>query len=613
MANVFDILYKLFNRKTIIKRLSGNRIKVVDIDLTQSYSRGSRRGRYNWMRRRNTISTGWSGGYTAPEVEAMRIALYDDYDVMDSDGIIASVLDIYADEVCARDSNGELLTIHTDDVKMKKILYNLFYDILNIDINLWPWVRSLCKYGDYLLYIIIDDDHGVIDVMPLHPVTWEREEGFDDSNLEAYRFKFTGRNTGYFTGEYLQSFETAHFRLLTDTNYLPYGRSIIEPARKEYKKLVLLEDAMLLQRIMRAPERRVFKIDIGNIAPEEVDSFMEDFINSTKKVPYIDEATGEYNLKFNLMNMLEDIYIPVRGGDSGTSIDTLPGLHNENQIQDIEYIKSKILAALKIPKLWIGYDENVQGKATLAAEDIRFARTVERIQNFVVSELYKIAIIHLYIQGYRGDDLLSFSLSMANPSAIYKRQQIDLLNEKMNLATNMMDSELFSHKYIYEVIFDMTEEEWKEEQDMVIEWLREKFRHSQITSEGNDPKITKKSFGTPHDLLALQVASRETGDMGKRLYPDKSDDLRHDNPGRPKRYGSFGRDNDKAFGRDPDGRKSYERSAFNNLVASVMRSFDKNGVIDKSLRSDDNNEDEIDMLQERRLMDDDEIDNLFNE
>jgi hypothetical protein len=219
----------------------------------------------------------------------------------------------------------------------------------------------------------------------------------------------------------------------------------------------------------------------------------------------------------------------------------------------------------------------------------------------------------LYAQGFRGEELLTFELELPNPSTIYKRQQVDLLNEKMNLATNMLESNLFSHKYIYEKLFDMTEDEWTNEQEMVVQWLREKFRFEQITSEGNDPKITGKSYGTPHDLLALQVASRDEGDMGKQLYPDGENDKRHENPGRPERYGTFGTDDDKAFGRDPDGRKSYEKTAIGTLVSNVTKAFQKNDSVKKSIISENDDADTIKMMDESELLTDESMDNLFNE
>ena len=603
MASFRETLSRLFSRNVIIKRMPGNRLKAYDVSKAQSSGGASMKyDRHGWHRAKNTLSvTGWGNGFTSAEIEAARRHMYEDYESMDTDAIISSALDIYADEATTKDANQQLLTIRSQNPEIKKILHNLFYDILNIQNNLWSWVRSACKYGDYVLYLVLKEGVGVINVIPIHPSVVEREEGFDPENPDRYRFRYTGEALNMFERDWFEEYEVAHIRILTDSNYLPYGRSILEPGRKEYKKLTLFEDAMLLQRIMRAPERRIFKIDIGNIAPEEVDGFVQDFISMTKKTPYLDQATGDYNLKFNIQNMLEDYYLPVRGGDSGTSIDTLPGLQFEGQIEDVEYVKSKLLAALKIPKPWLGFDENVEGKATLAAEDIRFARTTERIQNFVVAELYKIAVTHLFIQGFKSEELLDFELALSNPSTIYKRQQVDLLNEKMNLATNMIESRLFSSRYIYEQIFDMSEAEWKDEQDQVIEDLKQTFRKEQIVTEGNDPKATGKSFGTPHDLASLQMTSKMDGDEIKNLY---TQDGREDNEGQPEKFGSFGTDDDQAFGRDPDGRKSNDSVLTQNLRAHNISRLNKLRSVEKTMILKEEKANHIKMLDESSLMDD---------
>jgi hypothetical protein len=605
MASFRETLSRLFSRNVIIKRMPGNRLKAFDVTKSQSAgARSMKYDRHGWHRSKNTLSvTGWGTGYTSAEIEAVRKHMYDDYENMDTDGIISSALDIYADEATTRDANGELLTIRSQNPQVKKILYNLFYDVLNIQNNLWSWVRGACKYGDFVLYLVLKEEIGVVNVIPIHPSVVEREEGFDPDNPEKYRFRYTGEALNMLEKDYFEEYEVAHIRILTDTNYLPYGRSIIEPGRREYKKLTLLEDAMLISRIMRAPERRVFYVDIGNIAPEEVDGYMRDFIDAMKKTPFIDPVTGDYNLKYNIQNMLEDYHIPRRGSDSGMEVDTLPGLQNEGQINDVEYVKSKLLAAIKIPKAWLGFDENVEGKATLAAEDIRFARTTERIQNFIVAELYKIAVTHLYIQGFASDELLDFELTLANPSTIYKRQQIDLLNEKMNLATNMMESRLFSNKYIYERIFDLSTDEWKAEHDQVIEDLKETFRKEQIFTEGNDPKVTGKSFGTPHDMASLQMASKLDGDEIKNLY---TTDGREDNEGQPEATGTFGTDRDKAFGRDPDGRKTNDSAIDVNLQAHNMSQLNKFKAVKQSMILNEDTSKHIKMLDESSLLGDED-------
>ena len=273
--------------------------------------------------------------------------------------------------------------------------------------------------------------------------------------------------------------------------------------RKIYKQLTLMEDGMLIHRIMRAPEKRVFKLDIGNIPPSEVDNYMQKVINQMKKTPIIDETTGDYNLRYNMQNITEDFFLPVRGGDSGTQIDSLPGLTYE-ATEDIEYLKNKLLLSLRIPKAFLGFEENVGSKATLAAEDVRFARTIERIQRITVSELTKIAIVHLYAQGYQDAELVNFGLQLTSPSTIYEQEKIELWDSKTRLASSMIQDGLLSSEWIYKNIFNFTDDEIKEEDKGIIHDFKQKFRRSQIENEGNDPekKLVKHKA---HHLIWLWV------------------------------------------------------------------------------------------------------------
>ena len=339
--------------------------------------------------------------------------------------------------------------------------------------------------------------------------------------------------------------------MVTDVNYLPYGRAYIEPARKLFKQYTLMEDAMLIHRIARAPEKRIFYVNVGAIPPNEVEAFMQKTISNMKRTPYMDEKTGEYNLRYNMQNMLEDFYIPVRGNDNATKIDTTPGLSYDG-IQDVEYLRDKLFAALKIPKAFLGYDENIEGKATLAAEDIRFARTIDRIQRIILSELNKIALVHLYTQGYTAENMTNFELSMTTPSIIYDQERIELLKSKAELAGTLLEQGLVPSDWIYHNIYHFSEDQYDEYRDLAREDAKRQFRLDQIKAEGNDPVSTGKSYGTPHDLASLYGKGRMYSDPGN--VPDGYKD---DNPkaGRPVDSITNRGKQDNNFGKDPLGVK----------------------------------------------------------
>jgi intein/homing endonuclease/uncharacterized membrane protein YgcG len=277
-------------------------------------------------------------------------------------------------------------------------------------------------------------------------------------------------------------------------NGIVVHNSVVEGARRVWKQLSLMEDAMMIHRIMRAPEKRIFYTDIGNIPPNEVDQYMQNQKNMMKKVPYMDEQTGEYNLRFNLQNMVEDYFIAVRGGDSGTKIDTLAGM-DWNGTEDIEYLRNKMMAALKIPKAFLGYEEGISGKATLASEDVRFARTIQRVQRILTSELTKIAIVHLYAQGYRDESLVEFELELTNPSTIFEKEKLEIWNDKVDVAVNMMDSKLFSKNFIYKNIFNMSDDDSTSLKNEVIEDVKQNYRIASIEEEGHDPAKPFKKIG----------------------------------------------------------------------------------------------------------------------
>jgi capsid assembly protein Gp20 len=492
--SLFARLKKLFSQNVVVRNVGGMQLKVADTDNIQAFMSNATRDRYSRLHAGSGYATGGNSYGVNMAYQTQRIMLFRDYDIMDNDPIIASALDIYSDESTVKNEYGEILTIHSDDSKIMEILHNLFYDILNIEFNLWPWIRNLCKYGDLFLFLEISPDYGIHNVLPLSVYDTLRIEGEQPQNPYYVRFETLGANGAKANFE---NFEIAHFRLLSDSNFLPYGKGMIEAARRVFRQLSLMEDAMMIHRIMRAPEKRVFKIDIGNIPPNEVDAFIRRMVDQTKKVPFMDSTTGDYNLRYNMQNLMEDFYLPVRGGDSGTSIENLGGLEY-NAIDDIEYLRNKMMAALKIPKAFLGYDENVNGKATLAAEDVRFARTIERIQRIVVSELTKIAIIHLYAQGFTDESLVNFSLSLTNPSTIYEQEKVNLWTQKVGLVAQISGIKMLSDEWVYKNVFEMSEEDMKDHRANMVEDQKYKYRLAQIEQGQSDPA----KFGFPQEQEA---------------------------------------------------------------------------------------------------------------
>ena len=571
--SIFTRLQRLFSTDVIIRNVGGNQLKVIDTNSIQQAGQLETNSLSDRFARLYTTSQ-YPYNNLAFNYQTMRVELYGDYEAMDTDAIIASALDIIADESTLKDDMGEVLSIKSPDEDIQKVLYNLFYDVLNIEFNLWMWIRQMCKYGDFFLKLEIAEKYGVYNVIPYTAYNISRLEGTNPDNPSEIIFQYDpngqgagGTYGGYGTvvgvdkdnGNYIyfDNYEMAHFRLLTDANYLPYGRSYIEPARKLYKQYSLMEDAMLVHRIVRAPEKRIYYINVGGIPPNEVDAFMEKTVSKMKRAPYIDEQTGDYNLKYNMQNMMEDFFIPVRGNDSATKIDTTKGLDYDG-IQDVEYLRDKLFAALKVPKAFLGYDETTEGKATLAAEDIRFGRTIDRIQRIVISELYKIATVHLYTQGYTGEQLSNFELTLTTPSIIYDQERIALMKEKVDLAAQMIETKLLPTDWIYDNIFRFSENEYDEYRDLISEDAKRRFRLAQIEAEGNDPVETGKSYGTPHDLASLYGKGRYDSDPTN--VPDGYDQGTIDPKlGRPKEKVSNRNTQDSAFGKDRLGAKGMKK------------------------------------------------------
>ena len=571
-TSFFGRLRKLFATQAVVRVDAKGRRKVSDVDMRQKTNLSHLRDRYTKLQKGFYESAGAAQSMAYQQV---RRELFRDYDAMDNDPILASALDIYADESTLKNEYGDILTVRSTNEQVQQILNNLFYDVLNIEFNLWPWVRNMCKYGDFFLSLEMAEGKGIVNVSPLSVYNTERLENTDPNNPNFVKFHVEDDSLGKVDYD---NFEVAHFRLLADTNFLPYGKAMIENGRRLWKQLSLMEDAMLIHRIMRAPEKRVFKIDIGNIPPNEVDNYMQRIINKMKKIPFVDQNTGDYNLKYNIQNLTEDFYLPVRGGDSGTNIENLSGLEFSN-IEDIDYLKNKLFAALKIPKAYLGYEEQVNGKATLAAEDVRFARTIERIQRIVISELTKIAIVHLYSQGIQDAELTNFELGLVNPSMIYEQEKVNLWSEKIRLAQDIQGLNMLSKEWVYDNIFKLSRGESDKQRETMIEDLKDRYRFRSIEDEGSDPA---KEDEEPVDVEeSLENLKNELKDKG----------------GRPREGNTYKKDK-HPYGRDPLG----DEERKNALKKETRLSSDKIKSIVNGVSSKRKFLQETDMLDESNIM-----------
>jgi len=370
--------------------------------------------------------------------EPNRLSAYYDFESMEFTPEISAALDIYSEESTTMSEKGEILTIHSESKRIQAILVDLFKNVLDIDTNLQMWCRGMCKYGDDFVYLKVDPDKGIVGCQQLPNIEIERIEGAtsnsislniintDDKPSRELRFAWKNKDLEF------QSWEIGHFRLLGDDRKLPYGTSMLDKIRRIWKQLLLSEDAMLIYRISRAPERRVFKVFVGNMEDKDIEPYVQRVANKFKRDQVVDQRNGNVDMRYNQMAVDQDYFIPVRDTSQSSPIETLPGAQNLGEIADIEYIQKKLMAALRIPKAFLGFEEVVGNGKDLALMDIRFARTINRIQKSLIRELNKIALIHLYLLGLE-DELNNFSLALTNPSAQSDLLKIEQWKEKILL------------------------------------------------------------------------------------------------------------------------------------------------------------------------------------
>jgi len=454
--------------------------------------------------------------------EPTRLASYYDYESMEFTPEISAALDIYAEECTTPSEQGHTISIYSESARIKGILADLFNNILDVNTNLPMWIRNTCKYGDNFVYLKIDPEKGVVGCNQLPNIEMERGEGnsylnqTDESESEPHKIEFKWREKDI----EFNNWEIAHFRLLGDDRRLPYGTSMLEKARRIWKQLLLAEDAMLVYRTSRAPERRVFKVFVGNMDDKDVEAYIQKVANKFKRDIVVDSQNGNVDLRMNQMAVDQDYFIPVRDPAAASPIETLPGATNLSEIADIEYIQKKLLASLRIPKAYLGFEEVVGEGKNLALLDIRFARTINRIQKSIIQELNKIAIVHLYVLGFE-EELDNFTLSLTNPSTQGDLLKIEQWKEKIALYRDAVTDpgnglQAVSTTWAKKQILGMSDEEIKldlQQQRFEKAMAGELEKTAEVIQKTGIFANVDKLYGTPKTSEDSTEGETEGGDM----------------------------------------------------------------------------------------------------
>ena len=433
-------------------------------------------------------------GYTAVKL------MYRDADLMDGSPEIGTALDIISEETCPLTSKGKMINVYSSSKRTKAMLEDLFVNRLHIYTDLPMIARHLAKYGNTFMFLNIDKDNGIMGWTMLPVYEMDRvENGFTasyaisntinnkDVRPDEVRFVWNGHNEN----NPFRNWQVAHFRLLNDSFFLPYGVSMLHKARRAWRMWSMMEDAMLIWRLDKTVERRVYKIFVGGINDADVEAYVQQIANNFKRTPIIDPATGQIDLRRNFLDVASDYFIPVRREDAPNPIETLAAANSQVQMEDVEYMQNKMFAALRVPKTFLNFQE-AQGKGqNLSIMDVRFSRMINRIQQFLLMELNKIAMIHLYIMGLT-DEIGNFQLSLNNPSAQIEAQELEDLTKRITtMQTALADPGtgipmMSMHKALKEIM-KMSDAEIKE---MFLEIRFEKAMAAELAATANIIKKT---------------------------------------------------------------------------------------------------------------------------
>tara|TARA_A100001515_G_scaffold19180_2_gene14076 strand:+ start:4425 stop:6065 length:1641 start_codon:yes stop_codon:yes gene_type:complete len=465
-----------------------------------------------------------------PQIEYDKRKRYQDYEKMDEYPEIGAALDIYADDGTQKHLNGDILHINSDSKPVKLELEN-FIKNTNLKQYIWDIFRNVAKYGDCFVENIVDLNNpgaGIQRLKILNPNYITRVE-----NQYGYLQKFMqevpdtrsggGANdpnaTGNGTGKYLElnKDQISHFRIHTsDPNFYPYGKSIVFPAINAWRSLKLMEDAMLIYRLARAPERRVFYVDTGNLPTSKVEMFMERLKQKFKKEKFFDPTSGKINERYNPLSTDEDFFVPVKGKGNGTKIETLPGAQNLGETDDVKYFRDKLLAALKVPQDFIvEKEQSPERKSNLSQLDIKFSRAVARLQREIESSLNLIIKRHLTLRKFDKNLINAVEVTLCPPSDLQEKRRLELDEMKTRVVQAVKGLELFTDDYIYSNYFQMNENEIKEMKSKMKEVREEQMQEQAEQQEALAPPQPGSELG------GAEMGAEEAGGEPQEEVPEE--------------------------------------------------------------------------------------------
>ena len=520
-----------------------------------------------------------------PELERTRRERYLRFEEMDNYPEIGVAFDIYADDSTQKNLKNERWTVQSENQVVVDEINTLFKHI-QLDRIYWDIVRNTVKYGDCFIETILDvnnPDKGLQRLKVLNPnfiIRVENEYGYltdflqeipDKDDWSAYGSAADMMvGTKFIT---LDRNQIVHFRLRTaDPGYYPYGRSIAALCIRIFRSLKLMEDAMLIYRLARAPERRIFYIDVANMPATKAEMFMEKVKEKFKKEKYYNSNDNTIDSRYNPLSADEDFFVPTRG-NQGTKIDTLPGAQNLGEVEDVRYFRDKLLAALKVPKDYIvEKDKSPERKANLSQLDSKFARVITRVQQQVEIGLEQIAKRHLALVGYPAKLVKGVKILLPDPSDTFTKRKMEIDEQKARVVQAVVGLGIFPKSTIYKEFYDMTDEEIehlqteleKEQDEQAQKEMEQQAQMGAASAgqdqEGKDSDMDREQAGKDMDMARSEGEKEADHDRQKELQKMKPASKReevdvrlvdtlnkvkqkiiHENRGNPERLASIDR------------------------------------------------------------------------